>query len=461
MILEIEDIIEHKRGMTHAAIPKGLTLGKIFEQDERLQKLKTGILQVSLNGVKIDNWEGICAGKHDRVKITLGPNFAIAALIPIFQAIIAIVSIVSFFISLFNQPKTPTGKGAGGSATYGFEGIHDTLPIGDPVPWVYGIHKKGGQVLQYFVDVDSLRTGQSMGMLLAMAEGEITSLSNIEVNGLPIESISSAQFDMRMGLSSQSIIPGFERIRNTFFDGREISDPNKQKNRLTSNIVYRTVGNNIESVDLQVEAFNGIANLSFKSSAVHNLTVNYSVERKSQTTADSPANWTIVASPRAFSAATRRPIFDVFAIPFSPRGAYDIRLTWLNIPTGNQQFPGNVDESTLRWRLRLKNVTEYQDVAGSYSNTALLAVTAIANQQLQGGRPNVTAVAHGKLVRVYSGLNSFAIQHSQNPAWGILDYMTNSIYGMGPYISLSDVDLQSFIDFATLADSQCASCGDK
>ena len=60
----------------------------------------------------------------------------------------------------------------------------------------------------------------------------------------------------------------------------------------------------------------------------------------------------------------------------------------------------------------------------------------------------------GRSVRAYSDETTFVTTWTRNPAWCVLDYMTNSMYGMGAYITTSDANIQSFIDFATLCTSQ-------
>src|SRR3990167_9274211 len=170
MILEVEDL-DGEKGYGHVAVPPGLTLGEIFEREPKLRRVASHILHVTLNGLPLQDWRVCQPVKGDRVKIVVTPG----EFFSILSAILTVVSVVQFFISLFNQPKAR--KASVTSPTYTFEGLADTIIPGEPVPVVYGQHRKGGQVLMYYVDVSADKKGQEMSMLLGMAEGEATSRS--------------------------------------------------------------------------------------------------------------------------------------------------------------------------------------------------------------------------------------------------------------------------------------------
>ena len=451
MRLEFEDIAENKRTYGCAQPPAGVTLGQIFDKDPNLKRVEKALLQVSVNGVRADNWREMAPVKNDHVKFTVGPGdflsaplFTIPGLFGITPAIavslstiFGIVSVASFFIDLFNRPKSPKlSTGPRESPTYGFEGLQDTFAPGNPIPVTYGTHRQGGQVLMFYLEVASGSNGRQviMNEQLGLCHGPVSSITAVEINRILATDISSSvSIQTRTGGTSQSVMSGFDRIRNTFADGREIT---------SESIIYKTVGNATESFDLIIAA--PALTAPNKKGNIRRQKVGYSVERR----ADGATAWTVVASPREITAGSLQRLYFQHSFPLPSRGAYDFRVTKLSHIDTNP--PGAHD-------IYLHAVTEYGDITGPYSGIAQIGVRAVATSQLQGGRPNTTALVHGRLVRVYTSATAFTTEWSANPAWGVFDYMTSSVYGMK--IALADMDIQSFVDFATLANSFCTNCG--
>lgn len=63
--------------------------------------------------------------------------------------------------------------------------------------------------------------------------------------------------------------------------------------------------------------------------------------------------------------------------------------------------------------------------------------------------PTLTAIVKGRKIRVWDG-NVFAVEYSNNPVWCVLDFITNSRYGLG--ISDDYIDLETFKEAAIYAD---------
>jgi len=69
------------------------------------------------------------------------------------------------------------------------------------------------------------------------------------------------------------------------------------------------------------------------------------------------------------------------------------------------------------------------------------------------GIPKIQAKVQGKLISIYdSGSNETANQYSTNPAFVLLDYLTNTRYGKG--IDISAIDIPSFYTASTVCSSQ-------
>ena len=75
------------------------------------------------------------------------------------------------------------------------------------------------------------------------------------------------------------------------------------------------------------------------------------------------------------------------------------------------------------------------------------------NQDAFTGIPKVQAKIKGKKVVSYnSSLVAQTSAFKTNPAWCLLDYLTNERYGKG--IAVSEIDLQSFYDASVVCETQ-------
>ncbi len=85
---------------------------------------------------------------------------------------------------------------------------------------------------------------------------------------------------------------------------------------------------------------------------------------------------------------------------------------------------------------------------GGLKDTAYIALTAQAGPSLSGGI-NLTTIAKGSKVKVYSDPENYTVQYSNNPAFCILDFLTR-YNGCG--ININEIDVQSFIESADYCD---------
>jgi len=87
------------------------------------------------------------------------------------------------------------------------------------------------------------------------------------------------------------------------------------------------------------------------------------------------------------------------------------------------------------------------------SGLCYLALKFTWNQDAFTGIPNVQAIIQGKKVVAYdSNLNSLSAAFSKNPAWCLLDYLTNSRYGKG--LLATEINKQSFYNASLVCETQ-------
>lgn len=461
MRLTIKDIESNKTAEGWAQdLPQGVTLAEVFKRHDKLKLITTSIVQVKANGRQLVDWRKYTPDPGDYIEIVLlpGDGFTLAGLVSVLEVLTAIVSVASFIVSLFQKPQKPQ-EARSSSPTYTFEGIQDTFEPGNPVPVVYGKQRKGGQVLMYFLQMLPDRSGLAMNLLLSMGEGPVDSIDDVEINEISVSALSSVTVITRLGTDSQPMFEPFQQIANTFHDGREITDEFKNGRSgggEQSSIVYRTVGHDVRQVDLFVAALQGLTCIGKSSGSFYPQWSRYKVEIHDSGRGANECDETVWQhyTERTVQGRFQSVYWDDFPVFLPYASRWDIRLTWLDA----RCHPVRANPGLFTYRLWLQEVTEIRGTMPDINNEALLAVQAAPTRDLHGGRPNVTAIVRGLKPKVYSSVDSYVTQWTQNPAWCVADYMTNSRYGMGAYINESDLDIQSFLDFATLADSTINTC---
>ena len=87
------------------------------------------------------------------------------------------------------------------------------------------------------------------------------------------------------------------------------------------------------------------------------------------------------------------------------------------------------------------------------SGLCYLALKFKWNQDVWGGMPKIQAKIQGKKVKTYNAsLVEQTASYQTNPAWCILDYLTNTRYGKG--LTTNEIDLQSFYDASQVCETQ-------
>lgn len=80
--------------------------------------------------------------------------------------------------------------------------------------------------------------------------------------------------------------------------------------------------------------------------------------------------------------------------------------------------------------------------------TAYYSASINASEDLSGN-PTFTAIVEGRIIDVWNG-SQWVQQYSNNPAYCLLDFITNTRYGLG--IDKTEIDLDSFIEVANYCD---------
>lgn len=305
-----------------------------------------------------------------------------------------------------NKPATTTDLSA--SPTYGFSGITNSTRIGAPIPVVYGRHRVGGQLLNTFVTTND--NSDVIHMLLALSEGEIVQVVNIEINEQPLANYTGVTYGVRTGTNGQSSIGLFGDKSATTFEA--------DSSLTTTMITYTTQGTNLTGFSIRLIFPGGLFRLDtqgrFDSTAVP-VEVDYKLT--------SSGTW--IAGPRVtYAEATRAALRRDLRVDSLSPGQYDIRIR----RTTTESTDSNKVDT-----VRRESITELTNDGYIYPNTALLFVSAMATNQLSGGMPRLTAEVIGVKVKIWFSDYTYVVGYTQNPAWIVFDMLTNARYGHGRF----------------------------
>jgi len=118
----------------------------------------------------------------------------------------------------------------------------------------------------------------------------------------------------------------------------------------------------------------------------------------------------------------------------------------------------SVDDDIDGYRTRLDSVVEIQNQVYTYPNMAIVRLQIDSDSSINGSAvPNVITKVTGRKFTKWDGISlttPFFIDASpyDNPAWIVYDLLTNNRYGIGNWVDSTNIDLQSFKDWADWCD---------
>lgn len=327
------------------------------------------------------------------------------------QAFPAIENIVAGRRSAPTVPALSSGE-LSSSTTYGFGGIQNSTRIGAPIPVVYGQHRVGGQLIG--VSVVTKEDNDVIHLLLALSEGEIATIydSEIEINDQPIANYTGVTVEYRLGSNSQSAIGLFGDTGASTFPADAVLT--------TAFITYTTQGTNLNGFEVKITFPGGLFHLNNEGGFIIQA-VTIEVDYKLV------ASGTWIQAPRVtYSKAQRAVVRDRIRVDGLPSGQYDIRVRRTTVES--------TDTSTVD-TVHREAITEIVSDGYTYPNTAVMAVSALATNQLSGGMPRVTALVLGVKIKIWNqnGPYAYQVAWSNNPAWIVFDMLTSERYGYGRF----------------------------
>ncbi len=415
---------------------------------------------------RIEEGDEIVVAPEVKAPVVAVVSFIISA---VWAAAVAHPFLFTFFVlsmgysiyQYMNQPKMPDfNLGSSGidegSPTYGWDGVQTIQEVGVPVAVVYGEHRVGGNIINQFLWEDGDK--HYLNVLLAICEGEIESAESIELNNNPIDNFEGVSVSKRFGTNYQSMIPNFEDLHNVYPVSANLTQNNPY--------IYTTVDADVEAFEIHLRLNNGLYQQNSGSGDIQSWSVTYRVEYKEHS-----AGTYIDLGETTISGQSRSSVRRIFRKAGLTPGQYDIRITRTSEDSSLQPLK--------QGDLLLFQIDEIKTDDLSYPNTALLGLQLLATDQLSGSMPNITSIVKGRKVPVPDVRNgtdpvdwddyywdgadyrllvddtllswdgvSFAQRYSANPVWCLRDFIINSRFGLGEFISSENLDHASLLEMS-------------
>ncbi|MFH1985784.1 MAG: host specificity factor TipJ family phage tail protein, partial [Pseudomonadota bacterium] len=266
---------------------------------------------------------------------------------------------------------------------------------------------------------------QTLNLLYGVADHAVDSISDIEINANPATFYSNVQIETRLGALDQTVIPYF---------GDTFSEKSVGKQLSTSFQTERASGNANQGLIVGIECPNGLYYANDEGGLSTN-SVNIVVQYRKV----GDATWSGLAS-ETISGASQNAIRKTYRVDNIPSGEYDVQARFTAQPATGSRFMSNC------YFTYIQGIT-YDDF--THPGASLLAIQALATDELSGGMPEVSCLVTRSTVQVHNGTDWVA-KPATSPAWISYDMHTENEYGIGfPYVRMIYSDFVSWAAMCT------------
>ena len=286
---------------------------------------------------------------------------------------------------------------------------------------------------------------QYLYMLYGVCEGQIESISDIEINGTKLDSFSEKpEYWIRLGtnhkpadncatatiphdptLCNKTPIPYFNDVRNYKAQGTSGGQ------KLSQNVAVpmTTDGTNVGSI-LYHFRIPSLYKVNPSSGDMEENSVDVRMQYRLQGAPSWSTAWDVTIKSN-----TRSPINRYFRIPASnylTAGQYEVQVVKLSQDSTDLK---NIND------IYFMGIYEIQDLNLSYPNTALLAVRIKATGQVSGGLPKISCIVKGlKILQLTAG----TIANTSNNVNCLYNLFTNQRYGLGNYLETANINIEQW-----------------
>lgn len=293
---------------------------------------------------------------------------------------------------------------------------------------------------------NTLQASAVVKVVEVLAEGQIEGLcggaKGIYINDTPLQNsdgsynFTKVLWDYRVGLPSQDYMQGFSNVEAEISVATPVT-------AISNNIVRTTSAGNIDAIKVTIQLPNGLTSQNTTNGDINGYAADIRIDKK----LTSSGTWTVAGYYEISGKTTTAYEVQYLIDRIGTSGTWDIRVVRLN-----PDPPATIHNET-----RFERMTEIQYVQLAYNDTAYVGIS-IAAESVGNSIPKRAYLVKGTRVqipsnynpitRVYSGTwnGTFTTAWTDNPAWCLYDMLTNVRYGMGEFISASDIDKYSFYD---------------
>lgn len=298
------------------------------------------------------------------------------------------------------------------SPTYSFSKDSNVAQEGSFIPLLVGERRVTPPIKGYYLS--SMGEEQRINILFSVCEGVIDNISDIEIDGQSINNYTDVSFEYTTGTENQKPIGNFRDTVNTFDVGINL-------NKDITETTYRTAGNTVDQLEICMTLDKGLYKIDDDDGDYKNYSINYTIEYKLA----NEDTWT--ALPQNFTGIYKTLYRKTIIIKSLKKGQYDVKITRTTSYNSNSLVGNSLLVDYI-------NEVVYDDF--SYPGEALLAVNALATDQLEGSFPPVSCIAKNITADGHEN------KPKNNPAWAC--YYILKMSG----IDDNNIDLSAFEDWA-------------
>ena len=289
------------------------------------------------------------------------------------------------------------------SNTYGWGGAQTVTGQGYVLPVLYGRMKTGGIMLQRHVISDGEK--QYLNLLYCLAEGPIDSITDIKLNGNPIENYSGVNVEKRYGTNNQSAIKNFNDSYADTVLSYELNPSSEWSH-------YELQGNAAEGLEITFCFPVGL----YYSNDRGGVDATW-VDLQAQYRLVGTSKWHDFEIPNngRISENSNTAFYRVYRVMDITAGQYEVRAR-CSAKAGTSIRYAN--------RIQWQSVTQiiYDDFV--HPGKALLGIRALATDQLSGNDPQMTCIMERSTVLVWNPTEkAYVNKPACNPAWAAYDIM--------------------------------------
>lgn len=322
------------------------------------------------------------------------------------------------------------------SNTYGWGGVQSLTGQGYVLPVIYGKMKTAGIILQRHVYSDGEK--QYLNLLIAVAEGPIDSISDIKINGNPVENYADVEVETRLGTNDQKIISNFNDSYADTALGYELNWKSGEESTWS---LWQLDGNAAQGIEITLAFPNGLYYSDDKGNPSDTW-----VKLQAQFRKVGDTDWhDLPIQNETNGQKTKRilvPLFGyIYVFDTDADKQYD-GIIHASTSTAFYRVYRYYDLNPAQYEVRVRcaekagttiryaNKVQWQGVTQViyddfiHPGKALIGIKALATDQLSGSDPTVTCLIEKKNVRVWNPTtNAYEDQPANSPAWASYDIL--------------------------------------